>query len=97
MKKFIRGTLELDKNVTDLVAYEENKKIAIMAILDWCDRVDIGINCGTAEDNTYLCEYKIVANTKRMCIGLLSELKEMLKDVFPYCKSLWQGSGDVLR
>lgn len=94
MKKFIKGTFELDKDVTDLVAYEENKNDKLLAIVDWCNRFGVAINCGTTDDNTYLCEYKIVANTKTMCSGLLRELKEMLKDCFPYVKSLWQGSGD---
>ena len=96
MKKFIKGTFELDKDVTDLEAYEENKKQKILEIVDWCNRFGVAINCGTADDNTYLCEYKIVANTKSMCNGLLQEFKELLKDCYPYVKMVWQGSGDIL-
>ena len=94
MKRFIKGIFELDKNVTDLVAYEEKKKVQLLNIVDWCNRFEVEINLGTADDNTYLCEYKIVANTKAMCKGLLKELKQMLKDCFPYVETLLQMEGD---
>lgn len=96
MTKFIKGTFELDENVTDLAAYEEKKKVQILEIVDWCNSFGVAINMGTADDNTYLCEYKIVAKTKAMCNSLLRELKEMLKGCFPYVKLIWQGSGDQL-
>ena len=94
MKKFIKGTFELDKDVADLETYEENKKEKLLAIVDWCTRFGVSIHCGTADDHTYLCEYKIVANTKAMCNGLLTELRALLKDCFPYVSSIFQGSGD---
>lgn len=96
MKKFIKGTFELDKDVTDLVAYEEGRKEKILEIADWCNRFGVEILCGTADDNTYLCEYRIVANTKALCNGLLREFKAKLKDCYPYVKLIWQGSGDCL-
>lgn len=96
MKKFIKGTLELDKNVTDLVAYEQRIKTQLKNLLNWGDRFNVGLTLGTADDNTYLCEYKIVASTKSMCNGLFRELKELLHEMFPYVKSLWQGRGDQL-
>lgn len=93
MKKFIRGTLELDKNVTDLAAYEKPIERKLDEILDWCESFNVSIQFGTADDNTYLCEYRIVANTKALCNGLFRELKELLHEVFPYVKSFWQVSG----
>lgn len=96
MKKFIKGTFELDENITNLEAYEENKKVGISQIIDWGEKYRVGIVLGTSDDNFYLCEYKIVANTKAMCNGMLKELKSLLKAHFPYVKSLWQGSGDQL-
>jgi hypothetical protein len=96
MKKFIKGTLELDKDVTDLVAYEEPMKAKIDRLNEWCTKQGIQFICGTSDDNTYLCEYKIIANTKAMCKGLLQELKSILKDMYPYVKEIWQGSGDIL-
>lgn len=96
MKKFIKGTFELDTNVTDLAAYEQKKETKILAIIDWCNTFNVAVNMGTSDDNTYLCEYKIVAKTKSMCNSLLRELKEMLKECFPYVKLVWQASGDQL-
>lgn len=94
MKKFIKGTFELDKNVTDLVAYEEIHKRAIEELFDWSSSYDVVINMGTSDDNTYLIEYKIVARTASMCKGILSEMKQILKDEWKKTKMVWQGSGD---
>ena len=96
MKKFIKGTFELDKNVVDLEEYENKRKTKILEIVDWCNTFGVAINCGTADDNAYLCEYKIVAKTKAMCNSLLREFKELLKECYPYVKTIWQGSGDQL-
>ena len=96
MKKFIQGTYELDKGVTDIVTYEEGKKDEILKIADWCKDSGIIFNVGTAEDNTYLCEYKIKCDTKKECNQLLRELKQRLKGCFPYVRLLFQGSGDSL-
>ena len=96
MKKFIKGALELDKNVIDLVAYEKPIENKLKAICDWGDTFQIGIQFGSTEDNRYLCEYRITANTKALCNGLFQELKELLHEVFPYVKSLWQMGGSCL-
>lgn len=96
MKKFIKGTFELDQDVVNLEEYEEKHKRAIEEIIDWANDFNVGINMGTSDDNTYLIEYKIVGKTASFCKGLLSELKSMLKDEWKKTKSLWQGSGDIL-
>lgn len=96
MKKFIKGTLELDQNITDLETYEEKHKRAIEELIDWANSFDVAINMGTSDDNTYLIEYKIVARTASMCKSLLSEMKGILKEEWKKTKSLWQGSGDIL-
>ena len=96
MKKFIKGTLELDKKVTDLVAYEKRIEKKLDNIIEWCERFDVAVTFGTSDDNTYLCEYRIVANTKALCNGLFRELKELLHEVFPYVKSNWQVGGITL-
>lgn len=94
--KFIKGTYELDKDVTDIVAYEEEKKEKIIKIVGWCRDMNVAINLGTADDNTYLCEYKIVRRTKAECSSILQELKRQLKNCFPFVKMNWQGSGDCI-
>ena len=96
MKKFIKGTIELDKNITDLEAYEKTKEHYLKAIRAFCDKYDIEFIMGTSDDNYYLIEYKIIANTKSLCKGILSEMKDLLKRYFPYAKSLWEASGDQL-
>lgn len=94
MSKFIKGTFELDKNISDWNTYVKLREAKIVEIIDWSYRFKVVINIGTTDDNALLCEYKVVAKTKAMCNGLLRELKEMLKDCFPYVKLIWQGSGD---
>ena len=60
MNKFIKGCFELDKNVTDLVSYEEKKKVGLDRLINWANGMEIGLKFGTSDDNTYLCEYKII-------------------------------------
>lgn len=96
MKRFIKGTFELDQNVTDLEAYEENHIIALSEIINWANDLNVYVAFGTADDNTYLCEFKMVGNTASLCRSLLSELKEMLKKEWKKPKSLWEASGNVL-
>ena len=94
--KFIKGAIELDKNVTDLTAYEEPKKNKLDEIVEWCNKYNVYIIFGTSDDNTYLCEYKVVANTKAMCKGVVKELKEILKGMFPCANSIWTIEGTQL-
>lgn len=96
MNKFIKGCFELDKNVTDLVSYEEKKKVGLDRLIDWANGMEIGLKFGISDDNTYLCEYKIICKTASLCKGILSELKYELKSVFPKAKSSWQASGNIL-
>lgn len=96
MKKFIKGTFELDHNVTDLAEYEKKHGTMLGELIGWTERFGIAIYLGTSEDNTYLCEYKITGETASCCKSLCSELRQMLKAEFPKTKSLWQGSGDIL-
>ena len=88
MRKFIKGTFELDQNVTNLVEYEKKHETMLNNLVEWATRLNIAINIGTSEDNTYLCEFKIVGATASYCRGLCSELKQMLKAEFPKTKSI---------
>lgn len=96
MRKFIKGTFELNQNITDLDEYEKQHETMLNNLIEWAKRFNVSINIGTSDDNTYLCEYKIVGNTASYCKGLCSELRQMLKAEYPKTKSIWQGSGDVL-
>ena len=94
MQNFIKGTFERDKNVKDLIVYEGEKKSDILRIFEWGDKFNVSISVGTAGDDTYICDYYIVSETKDICNDLLKALKKMLKEVFPYVKSLWQEKGE---
>jgi hypothetical protein len=96
MKKFIKGTLELDENVTDLESYEKKKEVYLKAIRNFCDQFDIEYTMGTSDDNYYLIEYAIRGNTKSLCKGILTEFKALLKRYFPYVKLVWQQEGNIL-
>lgn len=96
MKKFIKGTFELDKDVINLEEYEDKHKTALEEIIDWANSLDVDVLFGTSDDNAYLIEYKIVGKTASLCKGLLSELRSMLKDEWKKTQSVWQASGDIL-
>ena len=94
MKKFIKGTFELEKGVTDLVGFEETIKPQLLEIIDWANKNEIGITIGTSEDNTYLCEFDVTARTVQMCRGYVEELKSMLKAIFPKARKIIEWRGD---
>ena len=94
MRKFIRGTLQLVEYVEDTEAYTEKHRKFLESMVEWADRMDVQITFGASDDNAYLCEYVIIGKTQQYCKGLFSEMKEMLKPVFPKIKTLLQYSGD---
>lgn len=96
MKKFIKGTFELDTDVHDLVEYESVKEPALRAIFDWADELGISIRVGTSEDGAYLCEYKVRAQTAALCRGYISELRQLLKPHFPKVETIFQAGGDII-
>lgn len=96
-KKFIRGTFELEKDVTDLVTFEAKIESELTEIVSWAKANNVGLNIGTSEDNTYLCEFTVTARTDQMCKGYVAELKEMWKQIFPKSRILFQASGNLLR
>lgn len=95
-KKYIRGAFSLENNVTDLVAFENERETALKAVIAWANDNKVGVNFGTSEDNTYLCEFTVTAQTAQMCKGYVAELKAMLKKIFPKAYIPWQYSGNIL-
>lgn len=95
-KKFIRGTIEIEGNVTDLEAFEIRHAPMLKSILDWGDFNQIMLRFGTSEDNTYLCEFNIRADTAKMCKGYLSVLAEKLKAINKKARVIFQAEGNVL-
>lgn len=96
LKKYIRGTFELEKGVTDLVAFEEARKSQLMNIVDWATANGVGVTFGASEDNTYLCEFDTRARTLQMCKGYVAELKSLLKTLFPKARVVLQYEGNIL-
>lgn len=96
MKKFIKGTFELDQNIGDLNEYEAKKELYVKSIIQWANEHNVDVLLGESEDNSYLCEYVAKANTNALCKGYVAELKQMLKVGFPKIKLLYQASGNLL-
>ena len=94
IKKFIRGTFELERNVTDLEGFEQPKRPKLMEIIEWAKENGVAVTFGTSDDNTYLCEFDVEARTREMCKGYVSELKSMLKEIFPKTQRIIEWSGD---
>ena len=82
-KKFKKGAFVLKEGVTDLVAFEKPIEAQLKEIIAWAERNRVELAFGTTENNTYICEYKVVANTNQLCRGLVAELKAMVKKLFP--------------
>lgn len=97
MRKFTEGTFELDSNVVDLVKYESDRDEFLKGVVEWATNNRIGILFGTANDNMYLCEFNIEADTSAMCKGYVAELKAKLKKQFPKVRLIRQFNGNVLR
>lgn len=97
MRKFTEGTFELDSNVVDLVKYESDRDEFLEGVVEWATNNRIGILFGTSNDNRYMCEFNIEADTSAMCKGYVAELKAKLKKQFPKVRLVRQFNGNVLR
>lgn len=93
-KKFKKGAFVLKEGVTDLVAFEKPIEAQLKEIIAWAERNRVELAFGTTENNTYICEYKVVANTNQLCRGLVAELKAMVKKLFPKLSLSHEFSGD---
>lgn len=95
-RKFTRGTFELEKNVTDLEAFENRHEPMIKEIIQWADSQDIYLVFGTSNSNNYLCEFDIRADTAKMCKGYLMVLGEKMKAISKKARVIFQADGDLL-
>lgn len=96
MKKFKKGAFILKEGVTDLEEFEKPIEAQLNDIIAWAENNGVALAFGTTEDDTYICEYKVVAQTNQLCKGYVSELKAMLKKLFPKVSLSWEGSGDII-
>lgn len=95
-RRFIEGTFELDKNVSDLIKYEEEREEFLKDVIEWATDNAVIIGFGTSQDNSYMCEFNVVCNTSAMCKGYVAELKNKLKKMFPKAKIVMQFNGTCL-
>lgn len=95
-KKFIRGTFELEKDVTDLIAFEEKRAPQLRGIIEWATANGVGVGFGASDDGTYLCEFNTQARTLQLCKGYVAELKALLKTIFPKARVVLQYEGNIL-
>ncbi len=82
-KRFKKGAFVLAEGVTDPVEFEKPIEAQLMDIIAWAEKNRVDLAFGTTEDDTYICEYRVVAQTNQLCQGYVIELKAMLKKLFP--------------
>lgn len=92
-EKFVRGSFVLDENVEDTDTYYEEHKAKIDSIIEWANRMGIYVGFGISESRNYLCEYEVTGQTTRMCKGVASELKALLKPEWKKVRMSYQVEG----
>lgn len=95
-EKFVRGSWLLEENVEDVSAYYEQHKAKVDEVIDWANRLNIYVGFGTSEDGTYLCEYEVTGQTARMCKGVATELKALLKSEWERVRLGYQVEGQKI-
>ena len=71
----------LDPDTTSLVSLfkcESNTK-CLNNVTEWANAHDIVVQFKKNSDSIYLCEFEIIANTKKICTKYVSELQSILK------------------
>ena len=94
MKKFIKGTFELDKNIADVDAYSKFYESHLKEIIEWAEEHSIAMRFGTSDNNKYLCEYKVTGSTKKICKEFVADIKRELKAVWPKAQSVFEVYGE---
>ena len=87
-QKYVRGSFLLEENVDDSKVYYEQHKAKVDEVIAWAN---------LSADHTYLCEYEVYGQTTRMCKGVASELKAMLKPEWKGIRMGYQVEGHTLQ
>lgn len=66
-------------------------------VIAWANQLHIYVAFGLSADHTYLCEYEVYGQTTRMCKGVASELKAMLKPEWKGIRMGYQVEGHTLQ
>lgn len=97
-QKYVRGSFLLEENVDDSKAYYEQHKAKVDEVIAWANQLHISyVAFGLSADHTYLCEYEVYGQTTRMCKGVASELKAMLKSEWKGIRMGYQVEGHTLQ
>ena len=94
MKKFIKGTFELDQNIVNEEEYFQFYEPHLNEIIEWAEEHGIAMRFGVSDNNKYLCEYKVTGNTKKICKEFVADIKRELKAVWPKARSILEISGE---
>lgn len=96
MKKFIKGTLEIKDDISNLdnfIALHENEADYIIS---YANENDIELVLETSINNEILCEYKIVRESLKECRQAMSELRGVLHMLFKRIDLLYEAYGSQL-
>lgn len=96
MKKFIKGAYQLSGKIDDADAFVSQHNDFMEYMIDWADELDVEMSFGFTEDNSFVCQYKIVCFYLKDCKEIRVALRRKLKTHFPKVTDLWQASGDQL-
>lgn len=97
-QKYVRGSFLLEENVDDPKVYYEQHKVKVDEVIAWANQLHISyVAFSLSADHTYLCEYEVYGQTTRMCKGVASELKAMLKPEWKGIRMGYQVEGHTLQ
>lgn len=96
-QKYVKGSFLLEENVDDSKAYYKQHKAKVDEVIAWANQLHIYVAFGLSANHTYLCEYEVFGQTTRMCKGVASELKSMLKPEWKGVHMGYQVEGHTLQ
>lgn len=78
---YSRQDVIINTKITD----EETLVRMAQPICDFANKHDVAFNLGFGVDNSVMATYAAEGKTSAYCKGMISEIKQMLKDTF-HCK-----------
>ena len=78
---YSRQDVRINTKITD----EETIVKMAQPILDFANKHDVAFNLGYGNDNGLVATYQTEGKTSAYCKGMVTEIKQMLKDIF-HCK-----------
>lgn len=75
---YSRQDVRINTKITD----EETIIRMAQPILDFANKHDVGFNLGYSDNNGLVATYEAEGKTSAYCKGMVSEIKQMLKDTF---------------